>query len=106
MNDTSLRELLKEDFDIDFPISGGWGNSRDNAIIIHKVQPNDYTSVEYGILQCLGTGRRINWKVIKQALMEHNGRSLDQIKIETKESTDKGIITQIENYYFDITECC
>ena len=42
-----LRQLLKADFDIDFPISGGTGNSRDNPIVIHKQVPNDYTSVEY-----------------------------------------------------------
>lgn len=100
-----LRQLLKTDFDIDFPISGGTGNSFDNPIVIQKQIPNDYTSAEYGILRCLGVGRRIEWKVIKQNVMHHNGRTLDQLKIETKQLTDTEVITQIENYYFDITEC-
>jgi hypothetical protein len=100
-----LRQLLKADFDIDFPISGGIGNSRDNPIVIHRMVPNDYTSVEYDILRCLGTGRRIEWKVIKQSLLNHNGRTLDQLKLETKEITEDEVITQLENYYFDITEC-
>ena len=100
-----LRKLLHQDFDIDFPISGGIGNSRDTPIIIHRRVPNDYTSVEYAILKCLGIGRGIEWKLLQQALLQHNGRTLDQIKIETRETTEDEIITQIENYYFDITEC-
>lgn len=101
----NLRERLKADFGVDFPISGGLGNSRDSPIIIHKVQPNDYTSYEYGILRFLGIGRRIEWKRIQQSVINHNGRTLDQLKIETKQLTDTEVITQIENYYFDITEC-
>ena len=100
-----LRQLLKEDFGIDFAISGGNGNSRDNPIVIHRQEPNDYTSTEYGILKCLGIGRRIEWKVIKQSLFYHNDKKLDQLKIETKQATENEIITQIENYYLDITEC-
>ncbi|MFC1591343.1 hypothetical protein ACFL43_02345 [Thermodesulfobacteriota bacterium] len=101
----NLGKLLKSDFDIDFPISGGSGNSRDNPIVIHKVEPNDYTSVEYGVLRCLGIGRGIEWNTINQSVLHEDGRTLDQIKIETKETTEKEVITKIENYYFDITEC-
>ena len=100
-----LKERLAEDFDIDFPISGGTGNSRDNAIVIHRQIPNDYTAVEYGILRCLGIGRRIEWKVIQQGVLKHIGRTLDQLKIETKETTETEVVTRIENYYFDITDC-
>ncbi len=100
-----LKQLLQADFDIDFPISGGMGNSRTDPIIIHRQVPNDYTSVEYGILRCLGIGRRIEWKMIQQSVFDHNERTLDQLKIETKETTDAEVIIQIENYYFDITEC-
>lgn len=99
------RELLKRDFGIDFPISGGFGNSRESPIIIHRQDPNDYTSVEYGILRCLGIGRGIKWKLLQQSLLEHEGRMLDQMKIETVELTPTEQITQVENYYFDITEC-
>jgi hypothetical protein len=101
----TLRELLKQDFDIDFPISGGFGNSREQPVIIHQETPNDYTSVEYGILRCLGIGRGIEWKLKQQATIKHEGKTLDQMKIETIQTTEKEVITQIENYYFDITEC-
>jgi hypothetical protein len=100
-----LRALLKVNFGIDFPISGGTGNLRDNPIIIHRQEPNDHTSVEYGILRCLGIGRRVEWELIQQSLIHYNGTMLDQLKIRTKKVTDTEIITQVENYYFDISEC-
>lgn len=101
----NLKELLKKDFGIEFPISGGTGNSIDNPIVIHLTKFNDYVGTEYSILNCLGNGRRIEWKILGQGLLNHHDRKIDKVKIETKETTQEEIITQIENYYFDITEC-
>jgi hypothetical protein len=53
----------------------------------------------------LGIGRRIQWKVLAQELINQNNRVFDKIKTEIKELTQDEIITQIENYYFDITDC-
>ncbi len=104
-SDIDLRELLKADFGIDFPISGGTGNSLDTAIVIHYEVPNYPVGVERGVLRCLGLGRGIEWKLVEQLLLEHNGRRIDKMTIETKETTPTQIITQTESYYFDITEC-
>ena len=101
----TLKELLKKDFDADLEISGGFGNSIDNCIVIHKTHAKDYVGVEYYILECLGIGRGIEWKRIEQSLLNDKNRMIDKLKIETKQLTDTEIITQIENYYFDITEC-
>lgn len=101
----NLRELLKSDFGVDFPISGGTGNSRDDPIVVHRTHPNDYVGVEYGVIRFLCEGRGVTCNLVQQALILHNGRNIDQLKIETKEVTDTEIITQTENYYFDITEC-
>lgn len=100
-----LRELLKSDFGLDFPISGGTGSSINTPIVIHYEVPNYPVGVERGVLHCLGLARGIEWKLVEQSLLEHNGRRIDQITIETKETTPTQIVTQIENYYFDITEC-
>ena len=63
--DRKLRAILRNNFGMDFPVSRGSGNSRDNPIIIHKVKPNDFIAVEYGILNCLGIGRGIEWEVLQ-----------------------------------------
>ena len=97
--------MLLDDFGVDFPISGGTGNSRNSPIVIHHQTPNDYTAVVYGVLRHLGIGRHIEWKLLQTSLFEHNGRKLEQMKIETKWNTETEVVTQIENYYFDLTEC-
>ena len=76
-----------------------------NAIIIQKDGINDYIGTEHFILKCLGIGRQIKWKILGQELINLNNTKIDKIKIETEELTESEIITQIENYYFDITEC-
>ncbi len=101
----NLRELIKKDFNLDFPISGTTASSQDNPIVIHRQEPNDPTSVELGIIRCVGIARGVEWEVVEQRLIDYDGRYLDQITIETKETTETEIITQLESYYFDITEC-
>lgn len=101
----TLKELLKLDFDVELPISGGFGNSIESPIIIHREEVNDYVGTEYFILACLGKGRKIEYKVLGQALLKHNDKKIDKIKIETKQANADEVITQTENYYFDITEC-
>jgi hypothetical protein len=101
----TLKELLKKDFQVELPISGGTGNSIDNPIIIHRVGINDYTGTEHFILDCLGKGRRIKWRILGQELLFHENKKIDKIKIQTQQVAGTEIITQVENYYFDITEC-
>ncbi len=101
----TLKEILKLDFGVELPISGGYGNSIETPIIIHRTDINDYVRTEYFILNCLGKGRKIKWKILKQELLSHNDKNIDKIKIETIQTTEFEIITQIENYYFDISEC-
>jgi hypothetical protein len=101
----TIKELIKSDFDVELDISGGTGNSLENSIIIHRTSLNDYVGTEYFILKCLGAGRRVEWNKISQELLSANEKKIDKIKIQTIETTAQEIITQIENYYFDITEC-
>lgn len=101
----TLKDLLEKDFRVALPISGGFGNSIDNAIVIHRNGINDYVGTEHYILKYLGIGRRIDWKILGQELITHGSKKIDKIKIETKQFTESEIITQIENYYFDITDC-
>lgn len=101
----TLKELIRQDFNVNLDISGGLGNSIQNPVIIHRTEINDYLGTEHFILKCLGKGRKVEWKILGQELLNHNNKNIDKIKIETKEITEYEIITQIENYYFDITEC-
>jgi hypothetical protein len=100
----NLKELLQTDFGKKLPISGGFGNSIENAIVIHKQDVIDYVGLEYFVLSCLGIGRQIEWKKLGQELVVFDDKKIDKITIETRNETISEVITQEENYYFDITE--
>jgi len=98
-----IRYMILRDFGHDLPIRGGSGGSLDDALVIDRVRDSQASDVEYFILDCLGLGRGINWKILEQALLKHEGRWIDKVTIRTEEKTATEIITQVENYYFDVT---
>ena len=100
-----IRELLIRDFNLELPISGGTGDSKDTAIIIHRAACQDYVKMEYQILYCICKNRGMAFEKIGQELHKHHDRYLDKINIETTRQTETQTITQVENYYFDVTEC-
>ena len=100
-----LRKLLFADFGVDYPISGGLGNSRDNPIIVHRAIPNDYVGIEHGVLQCIAKGRGVMIQFKQQALITHNERSIDQIKVQMSRNLGDQTEHTIENWYFDVTDC-
>jgi hypothetical protein len=100
----SLRKLINEDFGIDLPIKGSTGNSIENPVIIEWTPNDDFVSVEFAYLRCIGMARGIEWKFISQKQMNHDGRKIDRLTIKTRQFGVSEIITQQENYYFDITE--
>ncbi len=101
----NIRERIRKDFGVDLPIKGGLGNSLDTAVIVEQTEFNDYVGIEYAFLKYIGLGRGIAWKTIGQSLEFHANKKIDKIQIETIHTTQQETITQIENYYFDITEC-
>ena len=101
----NLREMLLAEFGVDLPISGGTGNSESTPIVVHYREPNDYVGVEYAILNLLGEGRRITWDLLRAYTYEKGGRRFEQMTIQAQWNDGENRITNIENYYFDITEC-
>jgi hypothetical protein len=99
----SLKELLKKDFDLNLNIAGGGGQSRQDPIILLDQDPLASWTTTARILGALGKGRRILWRSIGHAPLVHGERLLMQVKIETKQVTAVELITQVENYYFDMT---
>lgn len=97
------REIIREDFKSvgDLPISGGWGYSLNDAVIINKqdtltLQKNDIDVlsiekifVEKRIYEELIVCRSrddaysgIKWKILKQELIRHDERAYDLLTFE------------------------
>jgi hypothetical protein len=100
----NLRQLLKREFDIDYPISGGIGNSLDNPIVIHKQDHNDYSEVQSEIISLLDLRKGVELDVIRQKFFNYNDRTLNHLIIETNETAENDGYSQTASYYFDITE--
>ena len=94
----SLKEIIKKEFNIVMPISGGDGSSIAEAIKIDKSY-SDWSNVEYTLLKLINQLLGRKWKLAKQSTIQKNGKFFDQMKL--KVTGDK---KNYCNYYFDITD--
>ncbi|MEO7044254.1 MAG: hypothetical protein ABI091_03030 [Ferruginibacter sp.] len=101
----NLKDLIKIDRGINLPILGGSGKSIDDAIIIEKSEEYNCVNVEYILLDFFCEVIGNEWKLLEQHLSHHNDRRIDILKIETTQIVVEEIIIEIENYYFDVTDC-
>ncbi len=101
----SIRQMLKGDFGVDLPILGGSGNSVNDPVILESHVGSDYRQVESDYLKYVCMGRKVNWTLLQRESIDSSDRRVEKVKIKTQETTPREVITQIENYYFDITDC-
>jgi hypothetical protein len=99
----SLRDLMLRDWGYDLPIAGGRGQSRDDPIVITATNPDVAAFTQMRLLQGLGRGRGIYWRCLGRKLVGEERHGIEQFKIETIELTPTQKITQVENYYFDLS---
>lgn len=100
-----IKELFQKAFNITLPISGGMGNSIENAVIIHSDgMLNDYTQTEHEVIDYMAAGRDIQWKLIQQDLIIHENKKIDRFTIQVKGIRNNSIPLHDEFMYFDITE--
>ena len=101
-----IQELLKKTFNVDLPISGGMGNSIEEAVILEFAGPlNDYVSLEYQVLDLISMGRDVRWELKGQELIVKDGRKYDKLTIAIKGIHGNPMPLQLEYHYYDITKC-
>lgn len=101
----SIREKIKQITGKDLNISGGPGNRLDNAIVIHHSTPNNYVEKEYIILGALIEQRGAEYELVSQSFFDDGEKKYDTLRVcvSTGPSMDDDV--EIEDFYFDITEC-
>lgn len=101
----TFRKTIKNKFNIELEILGGDGTSLENPIVIDQTQQYNYVSLEKKCINYACRILQLEWVMEKQELIEHEGKSIDVIRIGT--STDVNFennITQ-NSFYFDVTDC-
>ena len=100
----NFKEKVKKEFGINLPISGGMGNSIDNAIVIENLDPMmDCVSIEYEVLRYMGMIRGVEFGLILQELLFHEGKTFDKLKVKTTKMSGGNTEAHEEDFYFDIT---
>jgi hypothetical protein len=101
-----IRELIKKAFNEDLPISGGMGNSIEQAVILESGGPlNDYVTLQYQVMDLISKGRDVSWELKGQELIVKDGRKYDKLMVAVKGINGNPMPLQLENHYFDITKC-
>jgi len=89
-----IRELIKKAFNEDLPISGGMGNSIEQAIILESAGPlNEYVSLQYQVMDLISKGRDVCWELKGQELV-----------VVVKGINGNPMPLQTEYHYYDITK--
>jgi phage tail tube protein FII len=100
----TLKEIIRKEFGINLPISGGMGNSIDNAIVIDKLDPMmDCVSIEHEVLKYMSMIRGEEFNLIFQELLFHEEKTIDKLKVEISKILGGHTEAREEDFYFDIT---
>ena len=76
-----IRELIRKAFNEDLPISGGMGNSIEEAVILESAGPmNDYLTLEYRVMDLISKGRDVSWELKRQSLVVKDDRKYDKLE--------------------------
>jgi hypothetical protein len=98
--------LIKKVFNEDLPISGGMGNSIEQAVILESAGPlNDYVSLQYQVMDLISMGRDVSWELKGQELIVKDGRKYDKLTVAVKGINGNPMPMQLEYHYYDITNC-
>lgn len=98
MKDESLHDIIEKYFQVNLPISGGNGDSFENAIIIETTNSSEGIHMEYEVLKYIHLLGNKSWKRDKQELHKVNRKVYDKLKLVLEDDPDN-----YHNYYFDIT---
>lgn len=95
MKNKILKKELWMKYHLNFPISGGYGESTKDAVII-LLDNNLGILLEKDIIACMYYGGEYKFELIEQRLIKENGSTYDLIKIKLSNG-------EIREIYFDIS---
>ena len=99
-----LRNLLKDEFDIDLPISGGMGQSINDPIVIGTPDKLVASRVEMDVLRCINKQLGRHWRLTsKLRINDDLNCHIEKVSFEAKYQEGDKIITDTRNFYFDIS---
>lgn len=102
-----MTEVLKADqirkdwlrlTEVDMPISGGDGSSKDTPIVIEDKDPSRSAYWEHQVVGFIQRMRNEDYKFEKATVEHYEGKAIEQYKLSREGDDDF-----FHNYYFDVT---
>lgn len=100
----SFRKTIKNKFGVDLSIQGGCGTSIESPIIIDISQKYNYVSLEKICINYACHSLQMEWILLKQELIIHEGKFIDMIKIGISINGDFANNYKETIYFFDVSD--
>jgi hypothetical protein len=95
-----IQQYIHDNTGVLLPISGGYGQSQDQAVVIESEAKYMLIQVENEFISAmLDNGY---WKKVEQSLINIDGKEYDKITIHNF-LDDGGVVERV--FWFDVTEC-
>jgi hypothetical protein len=98
-----LRQMLLRDFKKKLPISGGFGQSVDEPIVITTPDPEDAALTQLEVARCIYGFNGRYWRLIERTAVPTDLRRIEKMSCEIKFIEDDQVITETRNFYFDLS---
>ena len=96
----SLKETIKEKYNLDLPISGGDGSSPEEAIVIESKNESPQ-EVQEAVLKHYFDLKELPWKQLQQKLVRANSKPMEVLKVAYLKNEQ----TYVMDWYFDLSKC-
>lgn len=99
-----LKEMLLKDFGKDLPITGGFGQSADDPILLTTKSAMTAATTQLEVARCI---YRINgryWRAIERTPVETPTGRVEKLTCEVKYAEGDQLVTEKRSFYFDYAE--
>jgi hypothetical protein len=100
-----LKEEILKQMRVELPISGGYGKTLEDAIVIHHTLEHNLYDVEDTVRQYLFNRYCVSQQLIRQELISKGERVYDRFHYDCIYVPDKPDSIRLEVIHFDITDC-
>jgi hypothetical protein len=97
------RELIRRDFDIDLPISGGNGNSLAERIILETESPFSASRIEFELIKCIFDRLNYFWRIVEKTAIDGLQSRVEKVGLEIQFAEAEQVVTERRSFYFDIS---
>lgn len=99
-----LRAMLMRDFGKDLLISGGYGNSATDPIVLTAQSAHDASWTEMEVAKCIYGQLGWHWKMVERVKVNSPQGALEKFSCEVRYAEGANLVTETRNFYFDVSQ--